>query len=200
MKNIVITIGREYGSGGRYIGEVLSERLNIPFYDKEIISKTYEKNGGNYSKLLEYDEKKRNKLLDEFNRIISLGYLQTDSEDYDELMERTIKDLANESCIILGRSANKILENKDNVINVFIYSKNLDFKIKRKMQLENIDYNEALKRQKEIDKNRKSYYESLNKGSVWGDKKDYDILIDSYALGIDKTVCLLEEMYKLKSK
>ena len=200
MKNIVITIGREYGTGGRYIGEALSKRLNIPFYDKEIISKAYEKNGGNYSKLLEYDERKRNKLLDEFNRIISLGYSQIDSKDYDELMERTIKDLSQESCIILGRSANKILQNNDNVINVFIYSNNLDFKIKRKMEIENIDYNEALKRQRETDKNRKSYYESLNKGCIWGNKKEYDILIDSGIIGVEKTVDFLENIYKLNNR
>ena len=58
MKNIVITIGREYGSGGKYIGLKVAKKLNIPFYDKEIINKTYEKNGCNYSKLNAYDEEK----------------------------------------------------------------------------------------------------------------------------------------------
>ena len=56
MKSIIITIGREYGSGGKYIGELVSKKLNIPFYDKNLITKTYEKNNCDYSKLEEYDE------------------------------------------------------------------------------------------------------------------------------------------------
>lgn len=60
MKNVIITIGREYGSGGKYIGEMVARKLNIPFYDKNILVKTYERTGINYSKLEEYDEKKRN--------------------------------------------------------------------------------------------------------------------------------------------
>ena len=69
MNNIVITIGREYGSGGKYIGQKLADALNIPFYDKEIINKTYEKNGCNYSKLEEYDEVKRNGIIKLLNLI-----------------------------------------------------------------------------------------------------------------------------------
>ncbi len=56
MKSIIITIGREYGSGGKYIGELVSKKLNIPFYDKNLITKTYEKNNCDYSRLEEYDE------------------------------------------------------------------------------------------------------------------------------------------------
>ena len=69
MNNIVITIGREYGSGGKYIGQKLADALNIPFYDKEIINKTYEKNECNYSKLEEYDEVKRNGMIKLLNLI-----------------------------------------------------------------------------------------------------------------------------------
>ena len=63
MKNIVLTIGREYGSGGRYIGEMVSKKLNIPFYDRVLIEKAYEKIGGNYSKIDQYDEVVQNKFL-----------------------------------------------------------------------------------------------------------------------------------------
>ena len=160
------------------------------------MSRTYEKNGGNYSRLLQYDEKKRNKILDEFNRILSFGYTDVEEKDYNELIERTIKDLALNSCVILGRNSNNVLRNKENVINTFIYSNNLDFKVKRKMNIENLSYEDALKKLKEVDKKRKGYYESLNKNKVWGDKKDYDILIDSSVIGIDGTINLLESMYK----
>ena len=63
MKNIVLTIGREYGSGGRYIGEMVSKKLNIPLYDRVLIEKAYEKIGGNYSKIDEYEEVVQNKFL-----------------------------------------------------------------------------------------------------------------------------------------
>lgn len=200
MKNIIITIGREYGSGGRYIGEELSKRLNIPFYDKEIINRTYDKNGGNYSRLLQYDEKKRNRILDELHRITTFGYTEIEEKDYNELLERTIKDLSSSSCIILGRNSNNILKNNKNVINVFVYSNNLDFKVNRKMLIDNLSYDSALKKLKEVDKNRKKYYESLNKGKTWGDKQDYDLLIDSGIFGIEKTIDLLEEVYNKKSE
>lgn len=203
MKNVVITIGREYGSGGKYIGSKVAKRLNIPFYDKELINKTYEKNGCNYSKLEHYDENKRNKFLkslEVFNIYNPQGPF--DYEIYHEMMSSTIKDLADaESCIILGRNSNQILKGKDNVINIFIYSNNLDFKIKRKMEIENMDYNSTLKKLKYVDKQRKKYYESLNKNTTWGNKNDYDFLIDSSLLGIDKTIDLIVDIYnKFKEK
>ena len=67
MKNIVITIGREYGSGGKYIGQQVAQKLNIPFYDKELINETCEKNGVNYSKLQEYDEVSKNSIIKVLN-------------------------------------------------------------------------------------------------------------------------------------
>lgn len=191
---MIITIGREFGSGGRFIGEELSKRLNIPFYDKEIINHTYDKNGCNYTKLLEYDEVKRNKILQELSRILSFGYTE-EQNDYNELIERTIKELAESPCIILGRSSNKILKDKKNVLNVFIYSNNLDFKIKRKMEIENLTYEEAKAKLKEVDKQRKKYYESLNKGCTWGSKEEYDILLDTGILGIEETINILEKIY-----
>ena len=83
MNNIVITIGREYGSGGRYIGELLSKKLNIPFYDKELIVKAHEKNNCNYSKLEEYDEVKRNSFLKQHNLY--------DEEIFDLIREKKIR-------------------------------------------------------------------------------------------------------------
>lgn len=197
MKNIVITIGREYGSGGKLIGEKVSKKLNINFYDKELLTKTYEKHGCNYSKLESFDETKRSmilKLLNSFNVNYNDLY---DDKLYQALVSETIKDLANkESCVIIGRNSNNILRNEKNVINIFIYSNDIDFKVKRKMEIENESYEVILNRLKKVDKRRKKYYEALNKNCIWGSRRGYDYIIDSSILGIDGTVDLIVDIYK----
>ncbi len=197
MKNIVITIGREYGSGGRYIGEQVAKKLNIPFYDKELLRKTYEKNGGKYSNLEEYDEKKKSDLMKMFSLIDMNNYDDTFTfEQYQHLIGETIKEIASsESCVILGRNSNNILKEKSNIINIFIYSNDIEFKIARKMQLENATYEQISKKMTTVDKQRKKYYEAVNKNTIWGSKKDYDYLIDSSVLGIDNTIELIVDIY-----
>ncbi|MDO4283241.1 MAG: cytidylate kinase-like family protein [Clostridia bacterium] len=196
MKNIVISIGREYGSGGKYIGKEVAKRLNINCYDKELIQKIYEKNGGNYSKLLEYDEMKKNKMLKTMELLSGIPENAFEDDQYQVLMDSTIKELAeSESCVIIGRNSNNILKDYKNVIKIFIYSNDLEFKVKRKMEIENLSYEEALKRLKNIDKQRRKYYENVSKNSNWGDRKGYDFLIDSSVLGIEKTVDLIIDIY-----
>ena len=99
------------------------------------------------------------------------------------------------SCIIIGRNANNILKNRKNVINIFIYSNDTEFKIKRKMEIENLSYDEAKNKMNNIDKKRKKFYEYMNKGHIWGDKKHYDYLIDSSILGIEKTAEYIAKLY-----
>ena len=202
MNNVVITIGREYGSGGKYIGKEVAKRLGIDFFDKELIQKVYEKNGCNYSKLEQYDEIKKNSLFKTLDLISVANYNSAfEDNEYQELLKKTIHDIAkNESCVILGRNSNQILKNSNNVINIFIYSNDLDFKVKRKMQIENLSYDEALKRLKKVDKQRKKYYEYFNKNCIWGDRKDYDFCIDSSVLGIDNTIELIVSIYNQFSK
>lgn len=200
MENVVITIGREYGSGGRYIGKEVAKRLNINFYDKELLQKTYEKNQCNYTKLEQYDETKRNSILKAMDLLNSNNYEAAFEDDRCQiLISKTILDLAqNESCVILGRNANNLLKDKKNVINIFIYSNDLDFKIKRKMETEKLSYQEAFNKLKQVDKKRKKYYEYVNKNHIWGDKKDYDFCLDSSVLGIDGTIDLIVDIYKKK--
>lgn len=201
MQNIVITIGREYGSGGRYIGEKLSQKLNIPFYDKKLLEKAYEKIGCNYSKINDYDEVTKNKYIKNLNLInTSAPELAYEENTYQTLISKTIEELADTGpCIILGRNSNNILKGRKNVINIFIYSNDIDFKVKRKMSLEKLDYNETLNKLKKIDKQRKKYYESINSKQIWGDKANYDYIIDSSILGVDKTADLIADIYKTAS-
>ena len=198
MENVVITIGREYGSGGRYIGKEVAKKLNINFYDKELLQKTYERNNCNYTKLEQYDETKRNAILKAMDLLNSNNSDAAFEDDNCQiLISKTIIDLAqNESCVILGRNSNNLLKNNKNVINIFIYSNDLDFKVKRKMEIEKLSYKEALNKIKQVDKKRKKYYEYVNKNHIWGDKKDYDFCIDSSVLGIDGTVDLIVDIYK----
>lgn len=197
MENVVITIGREYGSGGKYIGKEVSKKLNINFFDKELLHKTYEKNNFNYTKLEQYDEIKRNSILKAIDLLNSSNNESAFEDDKCQiLVSETIKDLAQTcSCVILGRNSNNILKDKNNVINIFIYSNNLDFKVKRKMELENLSYQEALSKLKKIDKQRKKYYEYVNRNHIWGDKSEYDFCLDSSILGIDGTVDLIVDIY-----
>lgn len=197
MKNIVITIGREYGSGGKYIGEEVAKRLNIAFYDKELLHKIYEENGCNYSLLEAYDEQTKNSFLK------ALGFIYTDNpesafteEKYYELVRETIQKIASfESCVLLGRNTNQILKDQKNVLHFFIYAKDEEFKIQRKMKIENLSYDEAKEKMYKVDKMRKKYYETFNK-SHWGDKYDYDFCIDSSKLGIEKTIDLIADIVK----
>ncbi len=200
MKNIVLTIGREYGSGGKYIGEEVAKRLNISFYDKELIQKAYDlKYNVTYSNLQDYDEKYRNDTLKSFN-YINGGNTFTSSQ-YQWMMDKVIKDLGQyESCVILGRNSNNILKDYENVIHIFIYSNDLEFKLERKMKRENLTREEALKKMRQVDKNRKRYYEANNENLKWGSRLGYDYLIDSSILGIEGTIDLIVKIYQAKAE
>ena len=199
MENIIITIGREYGSGGRYIGEKVAKKLNIPFYDKAIIMKTQEDNNLNYSKLAEYDEVKKNKFLRNLEMFNLNNYSSINSytsDIYHTYINKTIKEIAkNGSCVILGSNANNILKDRKNVINIFIYANDIDFKINRKMKLEGKSYKETLSILNKTDKKRKNFYEESNKNHKWGNIRDYDYLLDSSVLGIEGTIDLIIDIY-----
>lgn len=197
MKNIVITIEREYGSGGKYIGEEVAKRLDYKFYDKELLNEIYENNDCNYALLEEFDEKTKSSLL----KSLGLVSIENDSmfteEKYHGLVKETIKKLAeSSSCVFIGRDTNQILKNEKNAIHFFIYAKDEEFKIRRKMERENLSYEQAKEKMHEVDRMRKKFYESLNKGHTWGIKEDYDFCIDSSVLGVEETINLIVEIVK----
>ena len=197
MKNIVITIEREYGSGGKYIGVEVAKRLDYKFYDKELLNEIYENNDCNYALLEEFDEKTKSSLL----KSLGLVSIENDSmfteEKYHGLVKETIKKLAeSSSCVFIGRDTNQILKNEKNAIHFFIYAKDEEFKIRRKMERENLSYEQAKEKMHEVDRMRKKFYESLNKGHTWGIKEDYDFCIDSSDLGVEETINLIVEIVK----
>ena len=197
MKNIVITIEREYGSGGKYIGVEVAKRLDYKFYDKELLNEIYENNDCNYALLEEFDEKTKSSLL----KSLGLVSIENDSmfteEKYHSLVKEMIKKFAqSSSCVFIGRDTNQILKNEKNAIHFFIYAKDEEFKIRRKMERENLSYEQAKEKMHEVDRMRKKFYESLNKGHTWGIKEDYDFCIDSSVLGVEETINLIVEIVK----
>ncbi len=204
---MVITIGREYGSGGKYIGERLAEELNLKLYDKELLNKVAEESGMDLNILEQMDEKQE----ECFWYTFAMSLYQQDS--LDTLAEipsnekifieqaKIIEELSNkEDCIIIGRCSNVILKNKPNVLNIFVYSSELDFKVKRKMQYGNFESElDAIKAIERIDKERETYYNYFTKEN-WGDRKSYDLMIDTSKIGVDKAVELIKEYLKLRNE
>ena len=202
---MVITIGREYGSGGKYIGERLAEELNLKLYDKELLNKVAEESGMDLNVLEQMDEKQE----ECFWYTFAMSLYQQDSlETLDEIpsnekifieQAKIIEELAQkEDCIIIGRCSNVILRNKPDVLNIFVYSSELEFKVKRKMQFGSFETElEAIKAIERIDKERETYYNYFTKEN-WGDRKSYDLMIDTSKIGVNKAVELIKEYLKLR--
>lgn len=189
--NVVITLSREYGSGGRYIGKLIAQKLGIKLYDKEFIIKVAEETGLSEQYIKE-NEQKRN-VLDVLNN----GYY-SDMNNSDELFVKEselIKEVsAKEPCVIVGRCADQILKDNKNVLKVFIYS-NIEDKINRAVKYYGMDKKKAEKEISRIDKLRGNHYKYYT-GKEWKDFSNYDICINSDKLGVEKAADLIIDMAK----
>lgn len=183
-KPIVVTISREYGSGGRYVGKLLAEKLGIAFYDKELIRLSAEKSGLSQ----EYIEK-----IDEKN-----SSMKVESNNDDRLFiaeTKVIQELARkESCVIVGRCADYILRNHKNTLKVFLYSDDHN-KEKRIVKYYGIPKQKAEKHMKSINKQREKHYKYYT-GRNWNDRRNYDLLINTDTLGVEKTANQLIDYIK----
>lgn len=196
--NFVISIGREFGSGGKYIGESLANRLNIKCYDNELLTKVSENYNIDISMLEKVDEKQKSSFWYSFatNYVFTKNNEISPVSAVDNLFlkqAKVIEDITNsESSIIIGRCSDYILKDKPNVIKIFIYSSDINFKINRKIEFEGLNLNTAKKKIKQIDKQRSEYYKHFT-NQIWGDKNNYDLCVDTSKLGIDETIDVLEE-------
>jgi cytidylate kinase len=192
-KQVVITVSREYGSGGRYIGRLIADNLGIKLYDKEFIEKLAKETGLS-EEYIESNEQKRNPLA-----ILNNGYYSSLS-NADELFveeSKLIKEVADkESCVIIGRCADFILQDRKNVIKVFING-NKENKIKRATEIYGLDKEKAEKEIKRIDKQRANHYKYYT-NREWSNSENYDICINSDYLGVEKTAEIICEMVKEK--
>ena len=191
---IIITLSREYGSGGRYIGKLVAEKLGIKLYDKEFVAKLAEETGLS-SEYIENNEQKRGTL-----ETLNNGYYSGLSNS-DELFikeSELIKKVANEnSCVIVGRCADFILKENKNVFKVFVYS-NMENKVKRATDIYGLDKNKAEKEINRINKLRANHYKYYTEKD-WSNPENYDICINSDSLGVERAADLICEMIKEKA-
>lgn len=181
-EKIIITISREYGSGGRYVGELLAKKLGIDFYDKNLISLAA-KESGLSEKYIESNEQKSKPKYTESN------------EDRIFLSEeKIIKNVSKKSCVIVGRCADYILNDNKNVFKVFLYSDDAS-KVNRAISYYGLDKISALKEINKINKQREKHYNYYT-NRKWKDFSNYNICLNVDKLGIEKTLEVLLETVK----
>lgn len=180
MSRLLITIGREYGSGGREIGQKLAERLNIAFYDRKELMEIA-KHRENYEDVQSfYEEFPVNSLL----YAIAMNNFENGIGIIPFQQIRAI--CANQSCVIVGRCSNYIFKDDPDLISIFIHA-NPEFRLKRVMEMEQLSKSRAKERISEVDRGRKSLFEYYTKAS-WDKANGYHLCLDSSILGIDQTV------------
>ena len=206
MKNpLIITIGREYGSGGRQIGKALAERLGISFYDKKIITLAAEKSGLSHEFIENNEQRVRSGLMHTLaasavyhNGFLSGQYLPL-SESIFISQAQVIRDIAaKESAVIVGRCADYILDGRENTINVFIHAPQ-EKRVERIMKLHGVDEAAALKEILTSDKERGNHYFRYT-DRKWGKAQNYDVCINSALMGIDKTVEMLADLAQIEER
>jgi len=191
MKNVIFTIGRQYGSGGRIIGKKLAEELGIPFYDKELLTMAA-KDSGFCEEIFEtHDERPTSSFL----YSLVMGGYGSDSMPLNHKLFlaqfETIKKIAKQGpCVIIGRCADYALEGMPNVVNVFIHA-DLDSRVKRVVEEYGEDSKQAISLINKTDKKRANYYNYYS-DKKWGAMDTYNLSIDSGKIGIENAVKLIK--------
>lgn len=181
MRNqIIVTIGREHGSGGHYIASLLAERLGVPLYDKEILNGVIEKSGYDLALVDQMDEKPVNLF---FSRRIG-AFSNSLEANVAEHTFNLIREKAEqgESFVVVGRCAEQVLSDNPNVVRVFIYSDS-ESKISRIMETDGVSEREAANIIRTVDRERKAYH-NYYCDTKWGDCRGYDLAINSGKIGI----------------
>ena len=192
MENRIITISREYGSGGREIGRMVAEKLGINCYDADLIQRTVDKSGFNADFVKEGGEDATGGWFSMFLAARTRG--KTNQDKLWEAQRQVISELADkESCVIVGRCADYILRARADCLTVFIHA-DPDKRAERAVQ-EYGDREESVqKRLKEKDKRRAAYYQFYT-DMKWGEARNYHVCLDSGELGIEKCAEIIEQLY-----
>lgn len=196
MEKYVITIARQYGSGGRTIGEMLAEKLGIHFYDKELMKLASEESGINERLFNTADEKVKQSVFSKMfktEKAYKGDIISPESDEFvsdDNLFNyqaKIVKELAErESCVIVGRCADYVLKDYDNVLSVFIHGPK-DFCMQEAAKKINLTGKELEKFIAKTDKERADYYKYYT-GREWTDARNYDLCLDSSKLGFERCV------------
>ena len=192
MEKRIITISREFGSGGRFIGEEVAKKLGIAYYDKDIIGQIAEQSG------LSPEYIKENAELSPKKGIFAYAFTGRDitgksvEDMVYEAQRKVILDLAEkEPCVIIGRNADYILKDRDDVLNVYIHG-DMPEKIQRICKLHNTSEDDAVKMINDIDKRRMTNYNFYTE-QKWGKAANYTLCLNSSQLGYDKCESIIIE-------
>lgn len=193
---IIISIGRETGSGGNDVAKILSERLGIPLYGKNILRHVCEEKGIPSEELEKYDESPKNALLSSTINGHSNSFEQIIADMQFSFLKR--EAAAGKSFVVVGRCGEYVLKGHPALVSVFLLS-NMEFKIHRIMEANDLNYHEAENLIIRKDKKRKSYHNSFAQGK-WGDSRLYDLCIDTGKLGIENSAELILQYIELLKK
>ena len=203
MKKKIVTISRQYGSGGRYIGENLAKAMGVPCYDEKLIDMVAKESGFAQSFVAEKGERMTGSLL--FNIASSLSFANnvfstnngvTLQDEIYFTQNRIIKELADKGpCVIVGRCADYILREREDCLNVFIFADN-ERKIERAEKYFNITREEAPAVLKKKDKARANHYKYYT-DQEWGMASNYDLCLNSGLIGIEGCVKAIQQVLEL---
>ena len=204
--NTIITIARQYGSGGHDIGEKLAEELKIPFYDKELLERAAKDSGFCQEIFENYDEKPTNSFL--YSLVMDTYSMGHSTAAFAEMplnhkiflaQFNAIKDIAKEGpCVIVGRCADYALADFPNVVNVYLYA-DMQSRIARIARRHDVTDAKAKDLIQKTDKGRASYYNYYT-NKKWGEATGYDLCLNTASLGIDGSIHMIREFVAYKER
>ena len=202
-KNIVISIGRQFGAGGRRVGQALAKELGIAYYDKELIMEAAKEFGFAPVFFEENDEKSASfagnvlQWMESFvtNGMGSKNYLSQDT--LFEMQSEVVRKVAEKhSCVIVGRCSDYVLRDYPNCVSVFLHSSDED-RIRRSRERSGLTEEEAISKMRMQDKKRAAYY-NFYSSKTWGESATYTLSIDVSSIGVEQTVQLI--MFYLRQR
>ena len=192
MKNRIVTISREFGSGGRTIGRMVAQKLGIPCYDAEIIQKIAQESGFSEGYIREAGEYTPGGML--ANLFSNRAYGPTNEDYLWNIQYNLITELAQkEACVIVGRCADYILRDTADCLKIFIHA-DMDFRAKRIVEVYGERENSPEQRLKDKDK-RRAVYHRFYTNMKWGQSRNYHITLDSGALGLERCADIICSLY-----
>lgn len=191
-ENYVITVGRQYGSGGRELGMMLSHMLGIGYYDKRLITEAAKRSGLADETFEQQEDRKFGPLWYALSSGFNFGGAGFAPEDIFRIQSETIRDIAaHESCVVVGRCADYVLRENPRCVNIFVHAP-LDDRKRRVAVRRHISFDEAGSVITKTDKSRASYYNFYTE-KVWGFSTSYDLCVDSSLLGLEDTARMVVE-------
>ena len=189
----IISIGRSFGAGGKTIGKLVADSLNIPYYDSELLKETA-KNSGLSEKYLESVDEKD---ITDAALYMSVGFMTPSYTSIRQIaanaQSEVIEKIASQGpCVIVGRRANEILKDRKNVVSIFVTA-SVEYRTKRIMEREGIDEKAARKKVLRVDKERAAYYNQFG-GDNWGYASTYDLCINTETFGDEKAAEIIVKL------